>query len=178
MEGWEEVEEDERSGRPSTSKTEENVEKIGEIVWKDQCLSIRMITEMVNMDKETVRQILHDQLNMMKVCAKMVPKNLTQEQKDNRKNNCSDIMERIIEQLDVLENVITCDEMWRSRNKEAIDALEDTHFTENEKSKNEQVKSEGNDDRFLQHQRHNMIEWVPEGQMVNQKYYLEVLTKL
>jgi hypothetical protein len=23
-----------------------------------------------------------------------------------------------------------------------------------------------------------MIEWVPEGQMVNQKYYLEVLTKL
>jgi hypothetical protein len=29
---------------------------------------------------------------------------------------------------------------------EAIDALEDTHFTENEKSKNEQVISEGNDD--------------------------------
>jgi hypothetical protein len=23
-----------------------------------------------------------------------------------------------------------------------------------------------------------MIEWVPEGQMVNQKYYLKVLTKL
>jgi hypothetical protein len=37
----------------------------------------------------------------------------------------------------------------RSRNEEAIDALEDTYFTENEKSKNEQVESEGNDDRFL-----------------------------
>jgi hypothetical protein len=65
---------------------------------------------MVNMDKET-RQILHDQLNMKKVCAKMVPKNLTQEQKDNRKNICSDIMERITEP-DVLENVITHDETW------------------------------------------------------------------
>jgi hypothetical protein len=32
MEGWEEVEDDERLGRPSTSKTEENVEKISEIV--------------------------------------------------------------------------------------------------------------------------------------------------
>jgi hypothetical protein len=36
-----------------------------------------MIAEMVNMDKETVRQILHDQLNMMQVCEKMVPKNLS-----------------------------------------------------------------------------------------------------
>jgi hypothetical protein len=29
------VEDDDRPGRPSTSKTEENVEKIGEIVRKD-----------------------------------------------------------------------------------------------------------------------------------------------
>jgi hypothetical protein len=36
----------------------------------------------------------------------MVPKNLTQEQKDNQKN----IMERFREQPEVLENVITCDE--------------------------------------------------------------------
>jgi hypothetical protein len=112
MEGWEEVEDDEHPGRSSTLKTEENVEKISEIVRKDRRLSIRMIAEMVNMDKEMVRQILHDQLNMRKVCAKMVPKNLTQEQKDNQKNICSDTMERITEQLDVLENVITYDETW------------------------------------------------------------------
>jgi hypothetical protein len=31
-EGWEEVEDDERPGRPSTSKTEENIEKISAIV--------------------------------------------------------------------------------------------------------------------------------------------------
>jgi hypothetical protein len=55
--------------------------------------------------------------------------------KDNRQNISSDIMERITEQPDVLENVITCDETRissiRSRNEEVIDALEDTHFTEN-----------------------------------------------
>jgi hypothetical protein len=32
---------------------------------------------------EIVRETLHNQLNMRKVCAKTVPKNLTQEQKDN-----------------------------------------------------------------------------------------------
>jgi hypothetical protein len=42
----------------------------------------------------------------------------------------------------------------QSGKEEAIDALKNTHFTENEKSKNEQVASEGNDDRFLQYQRH------------------------
>jgi hypothetical protein len=42
-------------------------------------LSFWMIAEMVNMNKQMVRQILHDQLNMRKVCAKMVLKNLTQE---------------------------------------------------------------------------------------------------
>jgi hypothetical protein len=36
-----------------------------------------MIAEVVNMDKGMVRQILHDQLNMRKVCAKMVTKNLS-----------------------------------------------------------------------------------------------------
>jgi hypothetical protein len=44
------------------------------IVWKDRYLIIRMIAKMVNMDKEMVRQILHDQLNVRKVCAKMIPK--------------------------------------------------------------------------------------------------------
>jgi hypothetical protein len=47
-------------GRPCTSKTNENVEKIEQIVRIDRRLSILMIAEMVNIDKETVRQVLHD----------------------------------------------------------------------------------------------------------------------
>jgi hypothetical protein len=66
-----------------------------------------MTGKIVNMDKEMARQILNDQLNMRKVCAKMILKNLTQEQKDIS----SDIMEQNTER-DVLESVITCDETW------------------------------------------------------------------
>jgi len=40
----------------------------------------------------------------------MVPENLSQDQKDNRKNICSDILQMINEQPNLLENVITCDE--------------------------------------------------------------------
>jgi hypothetical protein len=47
--------------------------KMCEIVCKDRRLSIRMVAEMVNMGKETVRQILHDQLDMMKSHRSLLP---------------------------------------------------------------------------------------------------------
>jgi hypothetical protein len=49
---------------------------------------------------------------MRKVCAKIALKHLTQEQKENWKNVCSDNLECITEQLDVYESVITCYESW------------------------------------------------------------------
>lgn len=44
-EGREEVEDDERPGRPVTSRTEEKIQKVSEIVRKDRRLSIRMIAD-------------------------------------------------------------------------------------------------------------------------------------
>jgi transposase len=88
-EGREEVEDKQRVGRPCSSKTDDKILKINEIVRNDRRLSIPKIAEMVNINKETVRQILHDNLNMTKVCAKMVPKNLSLEQKDGKKSNSS-----------------------------------------------------------------------------------------
>nr|CAH7728141.1 unnamed protein product [Callosobruchus chinensis] len=58
-EGREEVEDDERTGRPVTSRIEENIKKVNEIVRKDRRLSLRMISDLSNIDRETVRKILH-----------------------------------------------------------------------------------------------------------------------
>ena len=129
-EGREEVEDDKRPCRSVTSRTEGNVQKINEIVRKDRRLSIRMIADMVNINKEMVRQILHDELNMTKVCAKLVPKNLTQDQKDNGKNICYDIMERLTEEPDLLTHVITGDETWIFHNALSVKQfLADRHIS-------------------------------------------------
>ena len=40
-------------------------------------LTVRSIAEQVNIDRETDRKILTEDLDMRKVCAKMVPKELT-----------------------------------------------------------------------------------------------------
>ena len=53
--GREEIGDDQSPGLPSTSKTEGNIAKIGEIVRHNRRLSIRAIAELINIDKETVR---------------------------------------------------------------------------------------------------------------------------
>jgi len=63
----------------------------------------------VKVDRETVRKILTEGLDMRKVCAKMVPKELTEEQKQRRVTVCQDLLER---QDDILGRVITVDETW------------------------------------------------------------------
>ena len=54
-------------------------------------------------------RILTEDLDMRKVCAKMVAKELTEEQKQRRVTICQDILER---QDDILGHVITGDETW------------------------------------------------------------------
>jgi len=106
-EGRESVTDEERSGRPATSRTEENIAKIHQIVHENRQLTVRSIAKQVNIDRETVRKILTEDLDMRKVCAKMVPKELTEEQKQRRVTICQDLLER---QDDILGRVITGDE--------------------------------------------------------------------
>ena len=79
--GRESVTDEERSGRPATSRTEENIAKVRHILRENRCLTVRSIEEEGNIDRETVRKILTEDLDMRKVCAKMVPKEFTEEQK-------------------------------------------------------------------------------------------------
>ena len=54
-----------------------------------------MITNVLNLNRQTVHEILIFELDMQKICAKLVPKILTNEQKENGRNVCLDLLERI-----------------------------------------------------------------------------------
>jgi len=95
---------------PSRQKTDANIKKIGEIVQQNLRLSIRAVAELINIDKETVRQILHNNFNMIKVCSKKVPRLFTPEQREIRVNICADILQNIENDPHFLENVITRNE--------------------------------------------------------------------
>jgi len=86
-EGKESVTDEERSGRPATSRTEENVVKIRQILRENHRLTVRNTAEQVNIDTETVRKILTEDLDMRKVCAKMVPKGAHRRTKAKKSQN-------------------------------------------------------------------------------------------
>ena len=44
-------------------------------------MTVRSIAEQLNIDRETVRKILTEDLDMRKVCAEMVPKELAEERR-------------------------------------------------------------------------------------------------
>ena len=72
MDGRLSVEDDAKPGRPCSVKTDVNIEKVRELVRTDRHLTIRMMADQLEIDKELVRSILVDNLGVRKVCAKMV----------------------------------------------------------------------------------------------------------
>ena len=80
-EGRGEIEDDPRFGRPSTSRTAENIEHMKQMVHANRRLTVRMIAEELSINKDTVWSIITENLEMCKVFAKMVPKLLSKDQK-------------------------------------------------------------------------------------------------
>uniref|UniRef100_A0A8C4QUV3 Mos1 transposase HTH domain-containing protein n=1 Tax=Eptatretus burgeri TaxID=7764 RepID=A0A8C4QUV3_EPTBU len=87
-EGRGEVEDDPRSGRPSTSRTVDNIECVKQMVRADRRLTVRMIGEELSINKDTVWSIITENLEMRTVYSKMVPKLLSKDQKQQRVTVC------------------------------------------------------------------------------------------
>jgi len=72
-EGREDVQDDPRSGQPKTQRTDSNMDRVRTLVRSDRRLGVRVIAEELNVNRETVRQIVKEDLGMRKISAKMVP---------------------------------------------------------------------------------------------------------
>jgi len=82
------VKDDARSGRPSTVRTDENVESVSRLLTKDRRTTLQMNADRLNIGKKTVRRIVTEDLRKRKICAKFVPHALTTEQKQERVVYC------------------------------------------------------------------------------------------
>jgi histone-lysine N-methyltransferase SETMAR len=85
--------------------------KIMELAQSDYWLTCRMIADERDISKETIRKMLVQELGVTKLAAKLVPRNLTEEQKDRRLILCMDFVEQLQEH-NFLDRVITGDETW------------------------------------------------------------------
>ena len=83
-EGREECEDDQRSGRPVTSRTDSNIDRMKQLVRANRRLTVRMICEELSIGRDAVWKILTKNLKMRKLCTKMVPKILSEYQRQQR----------------------------------------------------------------------------------------------
>lgn len=77
------IKDDPNSRRPSTLRTEDNVDRISYLVWSNCRLTIRIIPQKLNLNNTTIHQILTNELEMRKVCVKLVLNRKTTGQIEN-----------------------------------------------------------------------------------------------
>ena len=100
------------AGRPSISKTDDSVERVRSLVRSDRRLTLRMMSSELNLNRFSVHQTLTQDLDMSKMCAKMVPKNIATEQKANWRDACLDLLDCLERGPELFSRVITGDEAW------------------------------------------------------------------
>ena len=109
--GREEVEDDSKMGRSST-RTDKDITRVKQLVQSDCRLTVRIISNKLRLNRESMRTILLHDMGIVKVYAKMVPKILSEDQKQNRVKFCEVMLEKIKDDLDILRQIITRDETW------------------------------------------------------------------
>jgi hypothetical protein len=71
--GREDLQDDPRSGLPSSSRNADTIPNAHEMVTRNRRLTLRMMTDELSISKETIRQILYEDLWKRKICTKFAP---------------------------------------------------------------------------------------------------------
>lgn len=181
-EGRERVEDDDRSGRPSTSKSEDNVSRVRKLLNEDRRMTVRTISENLGIPQTTVFEIVTENLNMRKVCAKLVPRVLSNDQKTTRKTISQELLDRVSEEPDLLNNVVTGDETWVFEyDPQTKRQSSEWHTSSSPRPKQARMSKSKQKSMLICFFDGNGVihkEFVPPGQTVNAKFYVKVLERL
>jgi len=140
-------------------------------------LDVRVIAEELNMNRETVQQIVKEDLGMRKISAKMMPRILAHDQK-----HWLHISSYLLHNTEMFDWVITGDETWCFQYN-----LDTKRQSLQWKTQNSPRPKKA---RMSRSQVKTMLvcffdtkgivyyEFIAQGPMVNQQCYLEVLTRL
>ncbi|CAC5419671.1 unnamed protein product [Mytilus coruscus] len=77
--GRDNLEDDEREGRPSFSKSDAIKDEVLNVINSDRRLTVSEVADKCDISKTTAHHILANDLNMNRVCARWVPRLLTAE---------------------------------------------------------------------------------------------------
>ena len=101
-----------RSGRPVTAVSPSNIQRVDDIIRGDRRVTTDELCCILSLSKGSVMTIIH-QLGYRKVCARWVPRMLTDQNKEARKAIASELLQRFhVEGEEFLKKIVTGDETW------------------------------------------------------------------
>ena len=157
-EGKETIEDDLRSGRPSTSTTPEMIEKMRQMLGQDRRLMLRLTAEQLGISKDTAH-ILRDDLGKRKICSRFVLYKPTDQQKPQKRMETSGDFISLCDQDPILlENVVTGDDIscyqFHPKSKWQSMAWCSPTFPRPKKESSLKIQSQNTLVRLLRQQRH------------------------
>ncbi|CAK9801685.1 Mariner Mos1 transposase [Anthophora quadrimaculata] len=171
-----------RAGRPSIVSTDENIEKIKNMIMDNRRLSVREVAHEVEMSHMSVHNILSEVLGMRRVAARLVPKELNFLQKEHRKAVAEDMISRASSDFTFMKRITTGDETWVYEYDMQTSQQSSEYRLENEPNPKKPRQSRSKIKVMLTvfFDYHGVVysEFLPDGQTVNKEYYLSVMRRL
>lgn len=108
-----ELEDAPRSGRPASSVSQENIVAVRKLLEADRGVTYRQIEESLGLNAPTVHSILHNHLQVRKLCTLWVPHSLTEGQMANRVSWCREMLKKFENgEASNVNSIVTGDETW------------------------------------------------------------------
>ena len=176
------VEDDERSGRPSTSTDDPHIDEIT-LVRANRRLTVRELAEECGISVGSCHHILMEELKMHHVAAEFVPRLMTSDQQAHRVQVCQDLLDHSENDKEFLSKIITGDESWvygyEVETKVQSFTVDEQNIPQTQKSSPSLIQNQGAAHSFF-FDASGVVhcEYLPEGSTVNQTSYIEVLKRL
>ncbi|UYV81483.1 hypothetical protein LAZ67_20001332 [Cordylochernes scorpioides] len=106
------IEDDPSQGRPTFLRTDENVQKITDLIKENPRTTLLELEQDTGISKTTIGRIVTEDLRLKKTPAKFIPRFLTNEQKLCRLATCEDMLEMTRTDPEWKDKIITGDETW------------------------------------------------------------------
>jgi len=176
------TEDEARSGHPFSDRNEGLIAKVRKRIQEECCVTVRMMADEFGVNRETICQILVEDLGKRKVASQFVLHALSDDQRQERVQYVKDIIKTAHRNKNFLNSIVAEDETWcfhydtttkRQSAEWKSPASPKGKRVSLQKSKVKTMLVCFNDSKGIIHH-----EFVPEGQTVTGSSYLSVLERL
>jgi histone-lysine N-methyltransferase SETMAR len=153
------------------------------MLFDERRIKVREIAETIGISKELVGYILHEELDMKKLCARWVPRLLTADQKRTRMKISEQCLKRFNKnKTDFVYRFITMDETWihhyTPESKQQSKQWTEAGFSAPKKTRSVPSAGKVMASVFWEVEGILFIDYLEKGKTITGKYYSHLLTRL